>query len=109
MRRPIWAVSSIPDGSFSGINGEVVADLLMDFLHEGRPRVVREAVWTTPIEQAIELPRTVDFTADLIALLKHWDVCSKEWIVRQYDHEVQARTALRPLVERTTTDRATRP
>ncbi len=31
-------------------------------------------------------------------MLKHWDVCSKEWIVRQYDHEVQARTAVRPLV-----------
>jgi phosphoribosylformylglycinamidine synthase len=30
--------------------------------------------------------------------LEHWDVCSKEWIIRQYDHEVQGRTALRPLV-----------
>ncbi len=33
-----------------------------------------------------------------IALLQHWDVCSKEWIVRQYDHEVQARTVVKPLV-----------
>ena len=29
-------------------NGEVVGDLSMDFLHEGRPRVVREAAWTRP-------------------------------------------------------------
>jgi phosphoribosylformylglycinamidine synthase len=34
----------------------------------------------------------------LIELLQHWDVCSKEWIVRQYDHEVQARTVVKPLV-----------
>ncbi len=79
-------------------NGEVVGDLLMDFLHDGRPRVVREALWTAPLEREIEPPAQADFTADLIAVLKHWDVCSKEWIVRQYDHEVQARTALRPLV-----------
>ena len=34
----------------------------------------------------------------LARLLVPWDVCSKEWIVRQYDHEVQGRTAVRPLV-----------
>ena len=31
-------------------------------------------------------------------MLSHWDVCSKEWIIRQYDHEVQARTVIKPLV-----------
>ena len=31
-------------------------------------------------------------------LLSHWDVCSKEWIIRQYDHEVQGRTVIKPLV-----------
>jgi phosphoribosylformylglycinamidine synthase len=45
-----------------------------------------------------ELPTRREFTADLFALLQHWDVCSKEWIVRQYDHEVQARTVVKPLV-----------
>jgi phosphoribosylformylglycinamidine synthase len=33
-----------------------------------------------------------------MSLLEHWDVCSKEWIVRQYDHEVQGRTVIKPLV-----------
>ncbi len=79
-------------------NGEVVADLSMDFLHEGRPRVVRDAVWTPPVERPVAQPERADFTADLLAVLRHWDVCSKEWIIRQYDHEVQARTAVRPLV-----------
>jgi phosphoribosylformylglycinamidine synthase len=79
-------------------NGESVGELSMDFLHEGRPRVVREASWTPPVEQGLDLPEGTDFTADLNKLLGHWDVCSKEWIVRQYDHEVQGRTAVRPLV-----------
>ena len=45
-------------------------------------------------------PSAPDYTADLLALLRHWDVCSKEWIVRQYDHEVQGRTVVKPLVGR---------
>jgi phosphoribosylformylglycinamidine synthase len=78
--------------------GEVVADLSMRFLHEGRPAVVRQASWTPPALRPIPPPDHGDFTVDLIALLEHWDVCSKEWIVRQYDHEVQGRTVLKPLV-----------
>ena len=73
----------------------------MDFLHDGRPAVVREATWTPPAERAARnCPTAHDFTDDLLALLAHWDVCSKEWIVRQYDHEVQARTVIKPLVGR---------
>jgi phosphoribosylformylglycinamidine synthase subunit PurSL len=79
-------------------NGEIVADLSMDFLHEGRPAVVREAAWSPPEKLPFEQPAARDFTVDLTALLGHWDVCSKEWIIRQYDHEVQGRTAVRPLV-----------
>ncbi|OJW13647.1 MAG: phosphoribosylformylglycinamidine synthase II [Planctomycetales bacterium 71-10] len=79
-------------------HGQVVGDLSMDFLHEGRPDVVRAATDQTPAPRPIDLPPSGDFTADLTAILSHWDVCSKEWIVRQYDHEVQARTVIKPLV-----------
>ena len=43
-------------------------------------------------------PDDPDYTSDLLKILGAWDVCSKEWIVRQYDHEVQARTVIKPLV-----------
>jgi phosphoribosylformylglycinamidine synthase subunit PurSL len=78
--------------------GEVVADLSMSFLHDGRPAVVREATWTPSEDRPVRLPSPRDFTTDLFTLLSHWDVCSKEWIIRQYDHEVQARTVIKPLV-----------
>ncbi|WP_406700149.1 phosphoribosylformylglycinamidine synthase subunit PurL [Singulisphaera sp. Ch08] len=77
---------------------ETVADLSMDFLHEGRPAVVRDATYTPPPVLAIELPDRADYTQDLARIMESWDVCSKEWIVRQYDHEVQARTVVKPLV-----------
>ena len=79
-------------------HGEIVGDLSMEFLHEGRPDVVRSATFTTPLEIPAKLPDRSDFTADLLAILGSWNVSSKEWIVRQYDHEVQARTVLKPLV-----------
>ena len=78
--------------------GEVVGDLSMAFLHEGRPPVVREARFTPPPEVAFSTPKREDYTADLVKVLEAWDVCSKEWIVRQYDHEVQGRTVVKPLV-----------
>ncbi len=34
----------------------------------------------------------------LLKVLASWDVCSKEWIIRQYDHEVQGGSSLKPLV-----------
>jgi phosphoribosylformylglycinamidine synthase II len=79
-------------------HGEVVADLAMDFLHEGRPRVVRRAAFTPPPPRAPTLPRRADFNDDLLRVLHAWDVASKEWIIRQYDHEVQGRTVVKPLV-----------
>ena len=34
----------------------------------------------------------------LLKILSSYNVCSKEWIIRQYDHEVQGRTVIKPLV-----------
>ncbi|HVY61964.1 MAG TPA: AIR synthase-related protein, partial [Planctomycetota bacterium] len=36
------------------------------------------------------------FDADLLAILRSWNVCSKEWVVRQYDHEVQGTSVVKP-------------
>jgi phosphoribosylformylglycinamidine synthase len=78
-----------------------VADLSLSFLHEGRPPVVRQASWTPPAPQGANTPRsptTADLTPILLKLLGSWNICSKEWVIRQYDHEVQGGTVLKPLV-----------
>ncbi len=38
-----------------------------------------------------------DFTDTLLSLLQQENIASKEWVVRQYDHEVQAHTVVKPL------------
>jgi phosphoribosylformylglycinamidine synthase len=40
----------------------------------------------------------VDVKGTLLDLLAHPNIASKRWIVRQYDHEVQGGTVLKPLV-----------
>lgn len=75
-----------------------VGDLGMDFLHGGNPKEVRKAKWKAPkfAEPKFACPK--DLTPSLLGLLSDWDICSKEWIIRQYDHEVQAGSAVKPLV-----------
>lgn len=78
--------------------GEVVGDLDMEFLHEGLPQRVREAQWQAPAWEEPAFADPPDLTPYLHQILGSWNVCSKEWVVRQYDHEVQGGSALKPLV-----------
>ena len=75
-----------------------VADLQMSFLHDGRPPVIRKATYSVPEVQAADVPQKDRYDVDLKAILGSLNVCSKEWIVRQYDHEVQAGSVVKPFV-----------
>ena len=100
-------------------HGEQVGDLAMSFLHDGRPPIVREAVYalqadeplrhsvgrfSQPAEpvvlegQATERFEKPFYDDDLKRILGSLNVCSKEWVIRQYDHEVQAGSVVKPLV-----------
>lgn len=75
-----------------------VADLDMVFLHDGLPQIEREAVWEPPCHAEPAFPQPSDLSEDLLRILGCWNVCSKEWVIRQYDHEVQGGSVLKPLV-----------
>lgn len=86
--------------------GHVVGDLAMEFLHDGRPPVVREAVYQPPVvappagaasSSRLE-PSGLDPADCLHRILGALNVCSKHWVIRQYDHEVQGGSVLKPLV-----------
>ncbi len=85
-------------------HGQQVADLAMSFLHDGRPPIVREAVFTPKpdeplVGQVSNLPgQATSFDESLKRILGSLNVCSKEWVIRQYDHEVQAGSVVKPLV-----------
>ncbi len=75
-----------------------VADLTMEFLHDGRPPVIRKASYKPEEETSLAAPEKDRFDDDLKSILGSLNVCSKEWIIRQYDHEVQAGSVVKPLV-----------
>ena len=78
---------------------QVVGDVTMDFLHDGRPPIIREAHYEIPAIEPIDLEGKADnLESDLLGILSSLNVASKEWVVRQYDHEVQAGSVLKPLV-----------
>jgi phosphoribosylformylglycinamidine synthase len=79
--------------------GNTVGELDMHFLHDGRPTVVRDAV----VEPQDPPSRRggmdgLNFQDALIRILSTYSVCSKEWVIRQYDHEVQGGSVVKPLV-----------
>jgi phosphoribosylformylglycinamidine synthase len=76
----------------------VVGDLSMEFLHRGLPRFARKATFARGGGPEHDGPDAPDQTPALLALLATPDVGSKEWVIRQYDHEVQAGAVVRPLV-----------
>jgi phosphoribosylformylglycinamidine synthase len=78
--------------------GEEVANVAMSFLHKGRPKVVREARYTPQPTQPLSLPIRENYNTVLLQLLGSLNIASKEWVIRQYDHEVQGGSVIKPLV-----------
>ena len=83
--------------------GEVVGELDMGFLHDGLPKTTLTATWTAEENRAkAPVARHEDDASDanqkLLNHLGSWNTASKEWIIRQYDHEVQGRSTIKPLV-----------
>ncbi|MEO0483350.1 MAG: phosphoribosylformylglycinamidine synthase subunit PurS [Planctomycetota bacterium] len=87
--------------------GTEVGRMPMAFLHDGIPTPTRQASWPPPAESRVvpavarnpELSSAEpSITEALLKILSHPNVASKHWIVRQYDHEVQGATIVKPLV-----------
>lgn len=98
----LWEVELCELGAFTGrgyllvrSHGRTVADMPMEFLHDGLPRRHLRAVYQEPQEMSTRLP-AIDCAATLLAMLAHPSVASKEDIVRRYDHEVRGGTLVRP-------------
>ncbi|MEI6126548.1 MAG: AIR synthase-related protein, partial [Pseudomonadota bacterium] len=76
---------------------KTVVYLSMAFLHNGLPRMQLKAAWAPPDHPEPVLAEPSDYTAALKAMLARLNICSKEMVVRQYDHEVQGGSTVKPL------------
>lgn len=81
--------------------GETCAFVDLDLLRAGFPQWEFEAEWIPPERRGLTEPvlgEPGDCTRLLLDLLSSPNLASTEWIARQYDHEVQGGSVLKPLL-----------
>jgi phosphoribosylformylglycinamidine synthase len=86
-------------GIFHARFGEkTVAYLNMDFLHDGVPQMKLTAKWKAPKNAEPTFAEPANLNKAFIRMLSRLNICSKEAVVRQYDHEVQGGSVIKPMV-----------
>ena len=81
--------------------GETCAYVALDFFESDFPQWAFDAEWVSPEERGLAEPvfsNPTDQNACLLSMLARPNLASKEWIQRQYDHEVQGGSVIKPLV-----------
>jgi phosphoribosylformylglycinamidine synthase len=90
------------EGHDGSAHVHTVGQMDMAFIHDGIPKPTRKAVWAPPaaVEPHVKAPAVESggYAAELHGLLRMPSIASKHWIIRQYDHEVQGGTVVKPLV-----------
>ncbi len=89
----------------------LAADLPMEFVHEGWPKLTLKAEWrgerkseignrksALSPQSSVLSPQSSILSTLLLQMLAHPDVASKETVIRRYDHEVQGAMVGKPLV-----------
>ncbi len=79
-------------------HGTRVCDLDMAFMHGGVPKIAKEARWDVVKHKELKCACPADLTPKLTEVLSDYNVCSKESVIRRYDHEVQGGSVIKPLV-----------
>lgn len=82
-------------------NGVTCAYIDMDLMTSGFPQWEFDAEWMPPERRGLFEPvlnEPDNYQSLLLDMLSRPNICSKEWIIRQYDHEVQGTSIIKPLV-----------
>jgi phosphoribosylformylglycinamidine synthase len=76
--------------------GKIILEMELDFLTKSprykRPYTIKEI---EPVVPEVDPPS--DYNTILLQLLSSPNICSKDWVIRQYDHEVRGSTVIKPL------------
>ena len=82
-------------------DGKTCAYVDLNLLTAGFPQWEFDAHWRSPDRRGLLEPvfgEPDDIDTLLTDVLARPNICSKEWIYRQYDHEVQGTSVIKPLV-----------
>lgn len=77
-------------------HGELVCELDNNRLHNP-PRQLRKSRWMPPAPESNHAWNDENLGASLEEVLGDFNICSRAPVIREYDHEVQGNTLLKPL------------
>uniref|UniRef100_A0A7V0Z589 Phosphoribosylformylglycinamidine synthase subunit PurL n=1 Tax=candidate division WOR-3 bacterium TaxID=2052148 RepID=A0A7V0Z589_UNCW3 len=75
-----------------------VCNIDMKFLHDGLPMPEKKARKRKIENKEIKFPMPDDLNKILLEVVGSLNCCSREWLVREYDHEVQGASVIKPFV-----------
>lgn len=78
-------------------NDETIMDISLEFLHDGLSLKALKSSYT---QKKFEEPslENISIQTSLSEMIKELNICSTEFVFRQYDHEVGAGSVLKPIV-----------
>jgi phosphoribosylformylglycinamidine synthase len=79
-------------------DNKLIGEIPMEFLHNGVPQKKMKGIWNPKVEIEPQVSLPDNYNSLLKKILGRLNICSKEDIVRRYDHEVQARTIIKPFM-----------
>ncbi|MEM6780700.1 MAG: AIR synthase-related protein [Pseudomonadota bacterium] len=94
-----WDIGEFTDTGRAHItwHGDTIMDMDMDFLHDGLPETPLTTTFTRGGEPEPDLKEPDDYRETFLNMLSRLNICSKEFVACQYDHNVQGTAVLGPL------------
>lgn len=94
-----WVIGTFTDSGKCHVtwHGETVMEIDMDFLHDGVPETPLKTTFTRGGEDEPDFAEPKDYSATLLSMMSRLNICSKEFVASQYDHNVQGSAVLGPL------------
>jgi len=101
----LWDVPATPVGKVINekvvrlfFQGEKVFDLELEFLTAGPVYCRPCSAERSNRKKAERIPKVKDnYNRELLKLVASPNICNKDWVIRQYDHEVRGATVIKPL------------
>jgi phosphoribosylformylglycinamidine synthase II len=93
---PAAVVGEVIEGDqfVTTLKGEIVADVPSELLAD--PPVAKRGLRKPIVEEEYVVVEDIDPREALLKLLSSENIASKEWVYKQYDHEVQIGTVVKP-------------
>ena len=94
-----WNIGEFTDSGRAQITwkGDTIMDMEMDFLHDGIPETPLQTTFTRGGEGEPEFAEPDNYAQTLLNMMSRLNICSKEFVVTQYDHNVQGSAVTGPL------------